>query len=234
MAALLGRRIQKEHPEVAEMYRNLTSLPGMVKALGLIKDGWVSEHIARNAVQYALHGYHWGFNVDAYEGLITDAAELDRIRLGYRKKVGNRLRRQKRGIHGMSDEQRSEAGRAGAAAMGWIVFTNKEREYAVRLCADPRFCYDRGRPKGKPKLAAIAEELNKRFHKGRAVRNRYSVNFLRCRAKKRSLPSRAWVTRRNHYVWQRTTNGPQAGDQVCPPAEEDGEEPAGEGSADTL
>ncbi len=94
IAADLGRRIQKEHPEVVEMYRSLTPFSRIVKALRLIKGYGVSKHVARNAVVYALRGYRWGFGVESYEGLITDVEELDRIVSGYRKKVGKRLRKQ--------------------------------------------------------------------------------------------------------------------------------------------
>ena len=184
IAAVLGQRIQREHPEVVEMYRSLTPFSKIVKALELIEGHGVSKHIARNAVVYALRGYRWGFGVESYEGLITDVEELDRIVSGYRKKVGKRLRRQKKGICGLSEEEQRKAACAGAAAVGYIVFTKKERACALRLCADPRFCYEGGKHKGKPKLEVIAQELNKRFHNGLLVRTKYSVNYVRGKAKR--------------------------------------------------
>ena len=66
-------------------------------------------------------------------------------------------------------------------------FTKKETECALRLCAVPRFCYESGPHKGKPKLELVASELNKRFHKGESVRTKYSVNFLRGRAKRQKV-----------------------------------------------
>ena len=184
MAAVWGQRIQREHPEVVEMYRSLTPFSRIVRALRLIEGYGVSEHVARNAVVYALRGYRWGFGVESYAGLITDVEELDRIVSGYRKKVGKRLRKQKRGICGLSKEERRKAACAGAAAVGWIVFTKKERACALRLCSDPRFCYEGGRHKGEPKLGVIAQELNKRFHNGVLVRTKYSVNSVRGKAKR--------------------------------------------------
>jgi len=144
----------------------------------------VSERIARNAIQYALRGYPGGYLVASYGGLITDVDELARIVTGYRKQTGNKLKRQKKGFCGLSKEEHRKVAIAGATAVGWIVFTKKEIECALRLCGDPRLCYESGPHKGKPKLGLVAQELNKRFHKGQAVRTRFSVNFLRSRARR--------------------------------------------------
>jgi len=166
------------------MYRRFTPLSTMARRLGLVKGYGVSERIARNAIEYALRGFPGAYRVARYEGLITDADELKAIVSGYRKKVGNKLKRQKRGICGQSEEEHHKAGLAGAKAVGWIVFSEREIECASRLCAAPRFCHENGPQKGKPNLALVAQELNKRFHKGQAVRTRFSVNYLRTRAKR--------------------------------------------------
>ena len=187
MSADLGRKIQREHPEVVAMYRRLTPLSTIVHKLGLIDGYGVSERIARNAIGYAIRGYHWGLGVASYEGLITDVEELDTIVSGYRKKIGRRLRRQKRGICGQSKEEHRKAGYAGAKAVGWIVYTKRERECALRLCAAPRFCHENGRHRGKPKLELVAQELNRKFHKSQSVRTMYSVNCLRGKSKRRKV-----------------------------------------------
>jgi hypothetical protein len=184
MAADLGRRIQSDHAEVVAMYRRFTPLSTMARRLGLMKGYGVSKRIARNAIEYAIRGFPGGYRVARYEGLITDADELKAIVSGYRKKTGNKLKRQKKGFCGQTKEEHRKAAIAGATAVGWIVFTEKEIECASRLCADPRFCYEGGPHKGKPKLELVAQELNKRFHKGQAVRTKHSVNFLRSRAKR--------------------------------------------------
>ena len=187
MSADLGRRLQREHPEVVAMYRRLTPLSTIVHKLGLIDGYGVSERIARNAIEYAIRGYHWSLGVASYEGLITDVEELDKIVSGYRKKIGRRLRRQKRGICGQSKEEQRKACYAGAKAVGWIVYTKRERECALRLCAAPRFCHENGRHRGKPKLELVAQELNRKFHKSQSVRNKYSVNFLRGKSKRQKV-----------------------------------------------
>ena len=186
LAAALGRRIQDDHPEVVGMYRSLVPLSTIVRRLRLMDDYGASWHVARNAVVYAIRGHHKGCGLKCYDGLITDADELSRITLAYRKLGGLKLKRQKKGIFNQSPEEQTEAGRKGATAIGGIVFTKREVEYALKLCSNPRFCYAEGRPKGKPKLKAIAQELNRRFHRGRAVRTRYSVNYLRGRSKRRN------------------------------------------------
>ena len=184
MSADLGLRIQSDHLEVVAMYRRFTPLSTMARKLGLMKLYGVSERIARNAIEYALRGCPGGHRVASYEGLITDADELKAIVTGYRTKTGNKLKRERKGICGQSKEEHRKVGLAGATAVGWIVFSEKEIEYASRLCADARFCYESGAHKGKPKLELVAGKLNKRFHKGQAVRDRHSVNFLRGRAKR--------------------------------------------------
>jgi len=184
MSADLGRRIQREHPEVVAMYRRLAPLSTIVHKLGLIDCYRANERIARNAIEYAIRGYHWGLDIASYEGLITDPEELDKIVSGYRKKIGRRLRRQKKGICGQSKEEQRKAGYAGAKAVGWIVYTKRERECALRLCATPRFCHEIGWLRGKPKLALVAQELNRRFHKNQSVRNKHSVNYLRGKSKR--------------------------------------------------
>jgi len=187
MSVQLGRRIQRDHAEVVALYRRLTPLSTIVHKLGLIDAYGVSERIARNAVEYAIRGYHWGLGVASYEGLITDGEELDQIVSGYRIKIGRMIRRQKMGIFGLSKEEQSKAGCAGAKAVGWVVFTKRERECALRLCAAPRFCHENGRHRGKPKLELVAQELNRKFHKSQSVRNKYSVNFLRGKSKRQKV-----------------------------------------------
>ena len=187
MSADLGRRIQRDHTEVVAMYRRLTPLSTIVHKLGLIDGYGVSERIARNAIEYAIRGYHWRLGVASYEGLITDVEELDQIVSGYHRKIGRRLRRQKRGICGQSKEEHRKAGYAGAKAVGWIVYTKRERECALRLCAAPRFCHENGRHRGKPILELVAQELNRKFHKSQSVRNRHSVNYLRGKSKRQKV-----------------------------------------------
>ena len=184
MAADLGRRIQSDHAEVVAMYRRFTPLSTMARRIGLMKGYGVSERIARNAIEYALRGFPGAYRVASYEGLITDADELKAIVSGYRKKTGNKLKREKKGLCGLTKEELRKARIAGATAVGWIVFTEKEIECASKLCCDSRYCYESGPHVGKPKLELVAQELNKRFHQGRAVRTRFSVNFLRSRAKR--------------------------------------------------
>jgi hypothetical protein len=149
-----------------------------------MKNYKVSLRIARNAIEYALRGFPGAYRVAGYEGLITDADELKAIVSGYKKQTGRRLKRQKKGICGLTKEEQRKAAIAGATAVGWIVFSEEEIEYASRLCADPRFCYEGGLHHGKPRLELVAQELNKQFHKGQAVRTKHSVNFLRSRAKR--------------------------------------------------
>ncbi len=154
------------------MYRRLTPLSTIARRLGLMKLYGVSERVSRNAIAYALRGYFGGCGVESYEGLVTDVEELDRIARGYHAQTGRRLRRQKIGICGQSKEDQRKAVAAAVQALGRTMFTKKETECALKLCTAPRFCYECGPHRGQPKLELVAQELNKRFHKGQSVRTR--------------------------------------------------------------
>ena len=126
MAAELGRRIQSNHAEAASLYRSITPLSTIARRLRLMKLYGVSERVARNAIEYAIRGCPGLYRVARYEGLITDADELKAIVSGYRKKTGDKLKRQKKGICGLTKEQQRKAVVAAMKALGWTLLQRKK------------------------------------------------------------------------------------------------------------
>lgn len=175
----LGLVIQREHPEIVELYRSITPLPTIIRKLDLIDEYNVTEHIARNAVEYALRGYHWGFGAESYKGAIKDEQELREIERKYRIKTGNRLKRRKIGICGQTAEEQREAAILGAEAIGGTRYSRQELDFAYRGFRQGKFFYETGHKKGHPNLQLYADALNKRFHKGKKIRTRASIAGLR-------------------------------------------------------
>jgi len=114
----LGRTLQKEHPEIADIYGyySQTDIPNM---LDIQSKYSVGDSVARTGVFYAINGYEEGFGIEGYVGLITDEEELKRLGREHMvqggqkggQKGGLKLFEQRKGIHGRTAEQMSKDGR---------------------------------------------------------------------------------------------------------------------------
>ena len=118
----LGRTLQKEHPEIADIYGyySQTDIP---KMLDIQSEYGVSDEVARTGVHYAINGHEEGFGIEGYVGLITDEEERKRIgrehniqggRKGGLKggrKGGLKVYEQGLGIFGRTSKQHSEDSR---------------------------------------------------------------------------------------------------------------------------
>ncbi len=112
----LGRILQREHPEIAELFRRGNTLVEIVEELSLESKYGVNQNAASAAVQRAISGYAGNYSgIDfEYEGLIE---EDERIRIGKEHKLKSSfenahiLMEEKRGIFGKTLEQRAEEGR---------------------------------------------------------------------------------------------------------------------------
>ena len=110
----LGRTLQKEHPEIADIYGyySQTDIPNM---LDIQSKYGVSDSVARTGVFYAINGYEEGFGIEGYVGLITDEEEREWLGREHNVQNGQRgglkLFEQRKGIHGRTAEQMSKDGR---------------------------------------------------------------------------------------------------------------------------
>jgi len=119
----LGKTLQKDHLEIAELYGQDYTLSRIVEELSIPSNYGVSYNVARTGVRLTISGYGGGFNIDSYDGLINvDEREIisrKHMRESGRR-TGRRLYEEKRGIHGRTHEQMIEDGRKGGRIGGLI------------------------------------------------------------------------------------------------------------------
>ena len=77
----LGRILQRNHPEIAELYiGSKGSLSKVVEKLDIQSKYDVFNYVALDGVCYAIVGHEEGFRIEGYVGLITDEEERERIK----------------------------------------------------------------------------------------------------------------------------------------------------------
>lgn len=77
----LGRILQRNHPEIAELYiGSKGSLSKVVEKLDVQSKYDVFNDVALDGVCYAIVGHEEGFRIEGYVGLITDEEERERIK----------------------------------------------------------------------------------------------------------------------------------------------------------
>jgi hypothetical protein len=109
----LGRTLQKNHPEIAEMYAS-HSQSEILDILDIQTKYRVGHNVAKNGVRKAIVEHENGFKIKPYEGLISDKEERERIGRGHMVEAGFKLYKAGKGIHGRTAEQHSQDGRKGS------------------------------------------------------------------------------------------------------------------------
>ena len=111
----LGKILQQEHPEIADLYRKGNGQEEIVRLKEFHKEYDKSIPIARGGVQRALAGHKKGFEREPYEGLIPkeerDELEEEQRQKGRKKgqiKCGEIARDEGKGIFSLSFEERRE------------------------------------------------------------------------------------------------------------------------------
>ena len=175
----LGRTLQKEHPEIADIYgyhpqRHIPKLLDIQSKYG------VSDKVASNGVYFAINGHEEGFGIEGYVGFITDEGE--REWLGREHNVqssrkagqitGRKLYEEGLGIHGRTAEQHSEDSRKGNIAQGHTLWSDEEKEYAYLLSLESE--YQLG---SRVNNKLIADELNMEYHDCNEVRSAQAVGL---------------------------------------------------------
>ena len=152
-AALAGRRIQKDHPEVTEKWKGGKYLNEIITEEDLDGEYNLTIEVARHALGYALRGYNGGLGVDSYDGLIpveefeqiskehqsTNLEEIhgwlarapfqERSRIG--RLGGSSSYRRGAGIHKLDSKGKSKAGKKGGLSLknkGMGIFAQTEEE----------------------------------------------------------------------------------------------------------
>jgi hypothetical protein len=117
LAAEMGDAIRKSHPEIAEEYRSGLTASELVARHGFDRRHGVSRRTAVGAVRNAIGGYS-GLCYEPYQGLIGDRTERENLALAHNRRTGVEEYQRKRGIHGLTREQKAAACRKGGLIRG--------------------------------------------------------------------------------------------------------------------
>ena len=117
LAAAIGDEIRKSHPEIAEEYRSGLTASELVAGHRFDHRYGVSRRTAIAAVRNAIRGYS-GNCYEPYQGLIEDRSERENLALAHNRRTGIEEYQRKRGIHGLTREQKAEACRKGGLIRG--------------------------------------------------------------------------------------------------------------------
>jgi len=117
LAAAIGDEIRKSHPEIAEEYRSGLSASELVALHKFDHRYGVIRQAAIAAVRNAIRGYS-GRHHESYRGLIADRSERENLAAAHNRRTGIEVYERKRGIHGLTREQKTEACRKGGLIQG--------------------------------------------------------------------------------------------------------------------
>ena len=117
LAAAIGDEIRKSHPEIAEEYRGGLSASELVAGHKFDHRYGVSRQAAIAAVRNAIRGYSGRYH-ESYRGLIADRSEREDLAAAHNRRTGVEEYERKRGIHGLTREQKIAACRKGGLIRG--------------------------------------------------------------------------------------------------------------------
>lgn len=129
----------------------------------------VSYRVAEGGIQKAISGHDGSLEVRAYEGLIPDSEERDRLSREHKSSNGRKTFLDGIGAHSLTIEQKRQAGRKGyektlanmndgdVLANGSVRWSDEEILLAYKLSENKR------------RHSEIVAELNNRFHTSRTV-----------------------------------------------------------------
>lgn len=164
LAGRIGKRLQKDRPELAELYRSGKTQPEIVEILNIKEEYEIkSSRIAISAVCFALIGFMGNPRCKAYSGLM-DENELETLCREHRNANGEKMRDEKVGFFSLSeDEQRRNKQKAGRTAKsqrkGIFALTSEE------IGKNTRKAYEEGRNWWARLSLEQRREHGKRLHK---------------------------------------------------------------------
>jgi len=132
LAGRIGKQIQKDHPEIANLYKLGKTQPEIVETLSVNETyGVESSQIAISAVCFALIGFGGNTRCEAYSGLINKS-ELETLCQEHRSVSGERMREGGIGLFSISEEDQRENKRKGGRAAksqgkGIFALTSEQR-----------------------------------------------------------------------------------------------------------
>src|SRR3989344_5884273 len=174
----LGRELQKEMPTIIDDFRSGLTFNQITEKYNLQLKLGGSLSTPRNAVWYALKGYHGEMrfvDIPTFDGLI-EPEEYNLIARRHsteasvatgRKNVDSGLRQfaEKKGIHAQTLRERKAVGKLGVIAQGSKPYEKSELDLINELALLPE--YQRG---SRINAVKIAAELNRQLHNGEMIR----------------------------------------------------------------
>ena len=124
----LGRTLQKDYPEIADLYRQGYTLQKIVEKLDIKSHYNVSNNVACSGVHRAITGYHSNPKDGFYDGLMDDNERESISRKHIQKngvKVGYMFLKERKGLFGITPKQLAEAGRKGGHKAGTKLYREK-------------------------------------------------------------------------------------------------------------
>ena len=110
----IGSLLVNDHPEIAELYRDGMTHPGIAEILDVKgKYDISSDKVAETSIHYAIKGHAEGFGTESYDGLIKNLDELTGLQREHYAGGGKKTAEEGTGIHGLTSEQKSEYSRKG-------------------------------------------------------------------------------------------------------------------------
>ena len=163
----LGRTLTKEHPKIAELYREGNTIFTIMKELDIQSNYNVGENVAFNGVYRAITGHGGGFGLNSYEGLIPNPEEREKLGIEHRQEGGRKGGREgviARGLTPWGESKQIERLDNPPFDLGSEI----ELAYLLSQCPD----HQRGSQVNNKK---IADQLNYFYHDGREVRTPSTV-----------------------------------------------------------
>jgi len=205
----LGLDLQKSFPEMADDFREGMSLKEISRRHRISEINGFSESTSIQGVRNALKGYDSGsdfFNCPSYDGMIpldeyralakghkvdcaialSDLMKIEKRgiyglsldqRIKNSRKGAKSQMKKKSGIHAQTSKGHQEAGRLGVKARGLMPWSDDEKLFVLERVTSPREEYQRGARFATKK---IAQELNEFYHDGNLIRTSIAVGrFIR-------------------------------------------------------
>ncbi len=204
MSVAFAKRLQMEYPQIAEDFLSGDSFSQIDLKYGISQlFGLTGKNMAENAIRIALTGFQIKPGVTGMEnitGLIDNETYNKHAKLHQQRQgslTGIKTKIEGTGIFGMTDEQRRELGKKSAAKLlenkagvfglskdqlreygiqalasrGYKAFSDDERDLISSLRVSSNFTKN-----SKASAIKIADELNRKFHDGKQIRNARQIS----------------------------------------------------------
>ena len=171
----LGRTLQQEHPEIADLYRQGYTLPDIVGELDIRTEYDVSNMVAQGGVRRVLSGHNGSLGIRNYDGFLSKE-EIERLGKEHMSEAGLRTYREGMGIYAMTPKQKRAASKMGGRTAyeegrGFHVMIPKEKKETAKMGGNKSYKEGKGIfGRTKEKISRNNREGGKRsYHLGKGA-----------------------------------------------------------------